>query len=151
MSVNRVFLIGRLGADPELRHTKGGTAVVNLRMATNFRRKNGDEWEEQTEWHDVTVWGRTAENVEKFCTKGKQIFVEGRLQTREWEDREGNPRRVTEIVAETVRFLGSKADDAVMSDGNHSAKPSPSAQGAGYSAAAPSPYTETPQDGDIPF
>ena len=82
MSVNRAILIGRLGTDPELRWPNGGTAVVNIRLATDDRRKENGEWVEHTEWHNVTVWDKQAENVNKYCRKGKQIFVEGRIQTR---------------------------------------------------------------------
>ena len=111
MSVNKAILVGRLGMDPELRQTKGGTAVVNLRLATSERRKDGDDWVEHTEWHTVTVWGRTAENVAKYCTKGKELYVEGRIQTREFTDKEGANRRATEVVADTVRFLGGRSDN----------------------------------------
>tara|TARA_R110000796_G_scaffold38630_1_gene96983 strand:- start:2127 stop:2522 length:396 start_codon:yes stop_codon:yes gene_type:complete len=112
MSVNKAILVGRLGVDPELRTTGSGTSVVNMRMATTDRRKDGDEWVDYTEWHNVTVWGRSAENVAKFCSKGKEIYVEGRIQTRKYTDKTGNERFSTEIVADNVRFLGSKADNA---------------------------------------
>lgn len=106
--MNKAILVGRLGFDPELRRTQGGTAVVNLRLATSDRRKDGDQWVDHTEWHTVTAWGRTAENVEKFCKKGKQLYVEGRIQTREFTDKSGVSRKSTEVVADVVRFLGSR-------------------------------------------
>tara|TARA_R100000664_G_scaffold10889_1_gene17863 strand:- start:3956 stop:4351 length:396 start_codon:yes stop_codon:yes gene_type:complete len=112
MSVNKAILVGRLGVDPELRTTASGTNVVNVRMATTDRRKEGDEWVPHTEWHSVTIWGRTAENVAKFCTKGKEIYVEGKIQTRKYTDKSGNDRYSTEIVADNVRFLGGKNDNA---------------------------------------
>ena len=112
MSVNKAILVGRLGVDPELRTTGSGTSVVNMRMATTDRRKDGDDWVDHTEWHNVTVWGRSAENVAKFCSKGKEIYVEGRIQTRKYTDKTGNERFSTEIVADNVRFLGSRADNA---------------------------------------
>jgi len=112
MSVNKAILVGRLGVDPELRTTASGTNVVNVRMATTDRRKEGDEWVPHTEWHNVTIWGRTAENVAKFCTKGKEIYVEGKIQTRKYTDKSGNDRYSTEIVADNVRFLGGKNDNA---------------------------------------
>ena len=118
MSVNKAILVGRLGMDPELRKTAGGTAVVNLRVATNDRRKEGDEWVDHTEWHSVTVWGRMAENVAKFCNKGKQLYIEGRIQTREYKDRDGNERKAAEVVADTVRFLGSRSEDAGTGGGH---------------------------------
>ena len=110
MSVNKAILVGRLGADPELRNTAGGTSVVNIRLATSDRRKDGDQWVDHTEWHNVTVWGRSADNVAKYCTKGKELFVEGRIQTRKYQDKSGADRYATEIVAENIRFLGSRAD-----------------------------------------
>tara|TARA_R100000426_G_C4771664_1_gene91173 strand:+ start:252 stop:662 length:411 start_codon:yes stop_codon:yes gene_type:complete len=110
MSVNKAILVGRLGADPELRTTGGGTSVVNMRLATSDRRKEGDQWIDHTEWHNITVWGRSAENVAKFCSKGKELFVEGRIQTRKYTDKSGADRYSTEIVADNIRFLGSKSD-----------------------------------------
>jgi single-strand DNA-binding protein len=105
--VNKVILVGNLGADPESRATTSGTAVVNLSLATNERKKNSDgEWVDHTEWHKVTVFGKTAENVAKYCKKGKTIFVEGKIQTRKWQDKEGVDRYTTEVLANDVRFLG---------------------------------------------
>lgn len=112
MSVNKAILVGRLGVDPELRTTGSGTTVVNIRMATSDRRKEGDQWVDHTEWHNVTVWGRTAENVAKFCSKGKEIYVEGKIQTRKYTDKQGVDRYSTEIVADNIRFLGGKNDNA---------------------------------------
>lgn len=107
MTVNKVILIGNLGQDPEVRSTAGGTQVASLRIATSERRKDkGGEWADHTEWHSVVAFGRTAENIGRYCKKGKQIFVEGRLQTRKWQDKEGNDRWSTEVVADNVRFLG---------------------------------------------
>ena len=107
MSVNKVILLGHLGADPEMRYTQSGTAVGNLRIATNetWTDKSGQR-QERTEWHRVVTFGRTAENVGKYLKKGRQIYVEGRLQTRDWEDRDGNKRYTTEIVASNITFLG---------------------------------------------
>ena len=124
MSVNKAILVGRLGADPELRTTGGGTSVVNIRLATSDRRKEGDQWVEHTEWHNVTVWGRSAENVAKFCTKGKELFVEGRIQTRKYTDKTGADRYSTEIVADNIRFLGSKANSTGSYQGG-GAQPGP--------------------------
>jgi single-strand DNA-binding protein len=112
MSLNKAMLIGRLGHDPELRNTGGNNPVLNMRVATTTRRKDGDEWVDHTEWHSVTVWGRTAENVVKYCKKGKELYIEGRIQTRKYEDKSGVERYSTEIVAEQVRFLGSRGDSA---------------------------------------
>ncbi len=105
--VNKVILIGNLGQDPELRSTGGGQSVASLRIATaeKFKDKDGN-WQERTEWHSVVVWGRQAETVQQYCKKGKQLYIEGRLQTRKWQDKEGKDRYSTEVVADTVRFLG---------------------------------------------
>jgi single-strand DNA-binding protein len=108
MSVNKVLLIGRLGNNPEIRYTNTGTAVANFNLATseNWNDKNGQR-QERTEWHRVVVWGKLAELCEKYLSKGRQCFVEGRLQTRSWDDKDGNKRYTTEIVASTIQFLGT--------------------------------------------
>jgi single-strand DNA-binding protein len=105
--VNHCIFIGNLGHDPELRYTQGGTAVCNFSIATSrkWKEKTG-ETKEETEWIKCVAWGRTAEALKEYCSKGKQLFVQGRLQTREWEDRDGNKRFTTEVVVETVKFLG---------------------------------------------
>jgi single-strand DNA-binding protein len=110
MSVNKVLLIGRLGNNPEIRYTNTGTAVANFNLATseNWNDKNGQR-QERTEWHRVVVWGKLAELCEKYLSKGRQCFVEGRLQTRSWDDKDGNKRYTTEIVASTIQFLGGNA------------------------------------------
>ncbi len=110
-SINKVILIGNLGADPEIRQTSGGTSVCDLRIATNERwnDKNGQK-QERTEWHRVVVWGNLAEICAKYLSKGRQAYIEGRLQTRSWDDKEGNKRYTTEIVANDVRFLGGKSN-----------------------------------------
>jgi len=105
--VNKVILIGNLGQDPEVRYTGSGTAVANLRVACSdrFRNSKTNEWEERTEWISLVVFGKTAENCGEYLRKGRQIYAEGRLQTRQWEDREGNKRYTTEVVANQVLFL----------------------------------------------
>jgi single-strand DNA-binding protein len=109
MGVNKVILVGNLGANPEMRFTQGGQAVANLRLATTERwtDKNGQK-QEQTEWHRVVVWGKTAEIVGQYCTKGRQIYVEGRIRTRQWQDQQGQKRYSTEVVAQNVQLLGSR-------------------------------------------
>ena len=106
-SVNKVILIGNLGADPEVRYTQGGTSVCSLRIATTetWTDKDGQK-QEKTEWHRVTVWGRDAENCGQYLAKGRLVYVEGRIETRKYQDKDGSDRYVTEIVAQTVRFLG---------------------------------------------
>jgi single-strand DNA-binding protein len=113
-SVNKVILIGNLGRDPELRYTQGGQAVANFTLATTerFAGRDGGERQERTEWHRVTAWGRTAELCAQYLSKGRSVYVEGRLQTREWEDKEGQKRRTTEVVALSVQFLGGREGGA---------------------------------------
>jgi single-strand DNA-binding protein len=105
--VNKVILVGHLGANPDMRYTPSGSGVCELRLATNetWTDKSGQR-QERTEWHRVVVWGKTAEHCSRYLSKGRQIYLEGRLQTRSWEDKDGNKRYTTEIVAETVQFLG---------------------------------------------
>jgi single-strand DNA-binding protein len=101
-SVNKVILLGNLGQDPELKYTGSGVAVCNFSIATSEKVKD----KETTEWHRVIVWQKSAENCAKYLTKGSSVYVEGRIQTRSWEDGDGNKRYSTEIVAQTVQFLG---------------------------------------------
>ena len=106
--INKVILIGRLGADPELKTVTGGNNVARLSVATseNWTDREGQK-QERTEWHRIVVWGKLAELCGKYLVKGRQVYVEGRLQTRSWEDKEGSKKYTTEIVANTVQFLGS--------------------------------------------
>ncbi len=107
MALNKVMLIGNLGQDPELRYTQGGQAVGDLRVATSRKYTKGDGTKvEDTQWHTVVVWGKTAENCKEYLSKGRSVFVEGRLQTRSWKDDKGNKRYTTEVVAQRVDFLG---------------------------------------------
>ena len=107
--VNKVILVGNLGANPEMRYTQAGQAVANLRLATTERwtDKNGQK-QEITEWHRIVVWGKQAEIVGQYLTKGRQIYVEGRIRTRQWQDQQGQKRYSTEIVAQTVQMLGPR-------------------------------------------
>ena len=115
---NKVFLLGRLGADPEVVETKTDTSVTKLRLATTERRKGADgEWSEGTEWHNIVCFGRTAENVAAYTAKGKELFIEGSIRTRKWEDRDGNARYSTEIVANNVHFIGPKVERQAQSNG----------------------------------
>jgi single-strand DNA-binding protein len=137
-SVNRVILIGNLGRDPELRYTPSGTAVANFSLATTdrFSNKQGER-QERTEWHRIVAWGRTAELCAQYLSKGRSVYVEGRLQTNEWEDKEGQKRRTTEIVAQTVQFLGGR------NAGESGGAPRPSSGG--------DPDSPPPPSDDIPF
>jgi single-strand DNA-binding protein len=102
-SLNKVLLIGNLGKDPEVRYTASGTAVASFSLATSEKFKNKEgEWEERTEWHNVTLWGRLAEIAGEYLVKGKTVYLEGRLQTRKWQDKDGEDRYTTEIVGEKM-------------------------------------------------
>ena len=155
-SVNRVILLGRLGNPPELRYTQSNRAVTELRIATSRRYKNRDEqWVEQTEWHSVVVWGRDAENCERYLRKGREVFIEGRLQTRDWTDQNGQKRYKTEIVADRVQFVGGRGDDQ---DGDSRGGYQPPQRSPSQpSSAAPTPSTYGGDgemydpEGEIPF
>lgn len=109
-SVNKVILLGNLGADPEVRYTQSGQPVCSLRMATNevWNDRDGNR-QERTEWHSITVWGKTAELCGQYLEKGRQVYVEGRLQSREYTDKEGQSRKVWDVVADRVVFLGGES------------------------------------------
>jgi len=110
-SLNKCMLIGNLGKDPEVRYTAGGTAVASFSIATTekFKGKSGD-WEEKTEWHNITLWARLAEIAGEYLAKGKTVYIEGRLQTRKWQDKDGKDRYTTEIVGEKMQMLSGKGD-----------------------------------------
>jgi single-strand DNA-binding protein len=147
MSLNRVLILGRLGADPELRYTASQYAVCSLRVATNDRKKNADgTWVDTTEWHSVSVFGKTAENCSKFLSKGRQVFVEGKLQTRKWQDSEGKDRYKTEIIANAVQFIGG-------GKGGESSERSSSSSFDSFDDAPPAAMTETVSfdDDEVPF
>ncbi len=134
--VNKVILIGNLGRDPELRYTQGGTAVGRLNLATTRRylNKQTNESVEETEWHRVTVWGKQAEHANNYLSRGRQVYVEGRLRTTSYEDKDGVKKYSTEIVAETVQFLGGRGEGGTDSGGPGGAGPGgagPGGAGAG--------------------
>lgn len=108
-SLNKAMIIGNLGNDPEVRYTQNNTAVATLSVATNerYRDKNG-EWQENTEWHRVVAWGRLAEYAQQYIKKGTQVYVEGSIQTRSWEDQQGQKRYMTEIKARIIKILDSR-------------------------------------------
>ena len=106
-SVNKVILVGNLGRDAELRYTPGGAAVATLNLATTeVWNDKSNQRQEKTEWHRIVLWGKTAESLQEYLTKGKQIYVEGRLQTRQWDDKDGNKKYTTEIKADRITLLG---------------------------------------------
>jgi single-strand DNA-binding protein len=113
MSVNKVILVGRLGRDPETRYTGGGQAVANFSIATDetYKDRNGEK-QKRTEWHKIVVWGKQAEIAQQYLKKGSLLFLEGRIQSREWQDKEGQKRTSFEIVASNFRMLGGRGDGA---------------------------------------
>ena len=141
-SVNKVILVGNLGRDAEVRYTSGGTAVATLSLATTdvWNDKEGQR-QEKTEWHRVVLWGKTAETLQEYLLKGRQIFVEGRLQTRQWDDRDGNKRYTTETRADHVVLLGGRGGGGAPARGD---------QGGHEMAPGPAEPVELTED-DIPF
>jgi single-strand DNA-binding protein len=110
-NINRVVLTGNLTRDPETRSLPSGTSVTSLRIASNTRRKDGDSWVDKPNYFDVTVWGRQGELVQQYCSKGRSIAIDGRLEWREWTDQQGNKRQSVDIVADNVQFLGGRDDN----------------------------------------
>ena len=147
--VNKVILVGNLGRDPEVRSTPSGQPVASFSLATNRKWKDRDgNRQEQTEWHNIVCWGRQAEVAGQYLTKGKQIYVEGRLQTRSWEDRQSGEKKYrTEIVCDNFQMLGSR--------GEFDSGPPPGGGGGGGSAGGGSAgggeSQPEPEDDDIPF
>ena len=123
MSVNKVILVGRLGRDPETRYTSGGQAVANFSVATDetYKDRNGER-QKRTEWHKIVVWGKQAEIAQQYLKKGSLIFIEGRIQSREWQDKEGQKRTSFEIVANNFRMLGGRAEGAAAGGGGGAAR-----------------------------
>jgi single-strand DNA-binding protein len=110
MSLNRVILLGRLGRDPEVRYAQSGTTVATLNLATDERRPDGSGgWKNETEWHRVVLFGKQADLAKQYLTKGREVLIEGSLRTRQWQDKEGQKRWSTEIVAQNMRFVGGRA------------------------------------------
>jgi single-strand DNA-binding protein len=124
-SLNKAMLIGRLGQDPEVRYTQSNTAVANFSLATNERYKDRNgEYQERTEWHRIVAWGRTAEICQEYLNKGSLVYIEGPIQTREWEDKDGQKKYTTEIKALTMQMLDSRGDSP-MGGGNTPAQQKP--------------------------
>ena len=147
-SVNKVILVGNLGRDAELRYTPGGAAVATLNLATTeVWNDRNNQRQEKTEWHRVILWGKQAESLQEYLTKGKQIYVEGRLQTRQWDDKDGNKRYTTEIKADRITLLGGGARGAGASAGGAMDRGASSSMGGGHDEPPMEPITED----DIPF
>lgn len=140
MSVNKVILVGNLGRDPEMRHTQNGQAVAQFSLATSrrWRDRESGQQREETDWHRVVAWGRLAEICAEYLSKGRQVYIEGRLQTREWEDKDGNKRWTTEVIANDMQMLGRRGEGGGDSGGY--------SQGPGDTPGATPPAGD-----DIPF
>lgn len=152
MSVNKVILVGNLGRDPELRYTASGVAVATFSIATSERYKDRDgNQQEKTEWHNIVAWRQLAEICGKYLTKGKQVYIEGKIQTRSYDDRDGNKRYMTEIIADQMQMLGGRGDEG-GSRGGYAGSSSGSSgqQGGGQGSGG---FEEPPfnADDDIPF
>ena len=145
-SVNKVILVGNLGRDAEMRFTSGGTPVATVSMATTerFTDREGQK-KEDTQWHRIVIWGKTAESLHEYLTKGKQIYVEGRIQTREWTDKEGKPAKTTEIRADRIVLLGGGGGQGGPRPGRERFAEAPEG------APSDSGPVDTPSDDDIPF
>jgi single-strand DNA-binding protein len=167
--INKVILIGHLGQDPEVRALPSGSSIANLRIATteSWKDKQSGEFKEQTEWHTVVLFGRTAEVAAEYLKKGSQVFIEGRLRTRKWQDKTGNDRYSTEIVGNDMQMLGGRGQGGGGASGGAGAGGRDTGRGAGGAASAgaaagpssgggefsdaPASSTEHDFDDDIPF
>jgi len=151
MSVNKVIILGRLGQDPELKYTPSGAAVCNFSLATSesWNDKATGQKQEKTEWHRIVVWGKLAELCNQYLSKGRQAFVEGKIQTRSWEDKEGNKRYTTEIAANTVQFIGGQAgaSNNNYDQSNNYNQSAPSAETKEYNVSTDANFASD----DIPF
>lgn len=143
-SINKAIIIGNLGKDPEVRYTQGGQAMARFSVATTDTWTDRDNArQERTEWHNIVVWGKQAETCGQYLSKGRQVYIEGRIQTRKFEDREGKERYFTEINAREVRFLGSRDGGGARSDQSFEDGPSGGFDDAGAGSVPP--------DDDVPF
>ncbi len=138
--VNKVILVGNLGKDPEVRHLENGATVANFPIATteSYKDRNGNR-QEQTEWHNIVLWRGLADIAEKYLRKGNQVYIEGKLRSRSWEDKEGNTRYITEVIGDNLTMLGGR------NDGGESAAPKSSP------AAEPANTVQDDEDDDLPF
>ena len=149
MSVNKVILVGRLGRDPETRYTSSGQAVCNFTLATDesFKDRSGER-QKRTEWHRIVLWGKLAEIAQQYLKKGTMVYLEGRIQSRQWDDRDGNKRTTTEIVGNVMRMLSTRAESAAAAAGASPDAESHAPAPADDSASAAGPEIT---DEDIPF
>jgi single-strand DNA-binding protein len=147
--VNKVILVGNLGSDPEVRTTPGGQRVANFRLATSRSWNNQEgQRQEKTEWHSIVAWGKTADIVERYLQKGKQVYVEGRLETRSWQDKDGQTRYKTEIICESMQMLGRPGERGSEAGGEYSRAAAP---GSGAGPSEENISQAGPPDDDLPF
>ena len=140
MSVNKVILVGNVGKDPETRYLEGGTAVCSFSLATSETYRNRDgERVTNTEWHNIVLWRGLAEIAEKYVRKGSQLYIEGRIRTRSWDDRDGNKRYTTEVVGDNMQMLGRRSDETGIQED----------QGAASTTQTPSQPNETSAGNDF--
>ena len=153
-SVNKAILVGNLGRDAEIRFTAGGTPVATVSLATTerFTDREGQK-REDTQWHRIVIWGKTAESLHEYLTKGKQIYVEGRIQTREWTDKEGKPAKTTEIRADRIVLLGGGGGGGGEGRGGGGRSMAAAGRGGGSygDETADHAPVDAPHDDDIPF
>ena len=149
-NINSVVITGNLTRDPELRQTPSGTAVCGLRVAVNSRRKEGDQWVDKPNYFDVTVWGAQGENCATYLSKGRPVAVQGRLDWREWQDREGNKRQSIDIIADTVQFLGSRDGGGQPQGGGFQAQSDVPTDNTDFQQPEPVGAGQSSDD-DIPF
>ena len=148
-TVNKAIIVGRVGKDPEVRYTPGGTSVANISVATNYRAKDADgNWGDNTEWHNVVVFGQLADFAGNYVKKGRLVYVEGRLQTRNWEDQNSVKHYRTEIITSTLQLLGSRQDNNVEAT-SEAASPAATEESA---EKVEEPPADAPTDeDDLPF
>jgi len=148
MSVNKAILVGNVGKDPEVRHLEGGISVAKFTLATSetYKNKSGEQVK-NTEWHNIVAWRSLAELAEKYIRKGSQIYVEGKITNRQYDDKEGNKRYINEIVADNIRLLGRKEDSSYPASTNGSARP----QSEPMPVHPPEEQDLSPEGDDLPF
>lgn len=147
MSVNKAILVGRLGKDPELRYTPNGRAVASFPLATDRRWKGQDgQQQSETTWHNIVAWGRQAEVINEYMSKGRQLYIEGRISNRSYDDKDGNKRWISEVVVENFTFLGDRGDS-----GGGGSRESAAAPGAPEEPQSAPPQGEASDDDDLPF
>ncbi len=151
--VNKVIIIGNLGADPEIKYTQSNVPVANFRVATteSWKDRNSGEWQEKTEWHRIVAWRHLAERAERFLRKGKQVYIEGRIETRNWEDQSGQKHWMTEIIAQQMQLLGRR-DENEQQAASGGSETTPAASGGNFD---PAPLeggaASRDEDDDLPF